>query len=113
WPPRHSSRRPRNQRPKRNDRNARDDHPKRRNALQSTHFGTPPRTCPSEWEPPWLRHRTIRPAVPGVPIVRDRPRTLIRAARRAEKSQGGLSRKPKDAARVVLSQPAAPAFLPI
>src|SRR5262249_62383637 len=102
--------------PKRNDRKARDDHPKRRNALQTAqtaHFGTPPRTCLSGWEPPWLGHRTIRPAVPGLPVVRDRPRTLIRAARRAGKSQGGLSRKPKDAARVMLYQPAGPAFLPI
>src|SRR5215831_11096878 len=43
--------------------------------------GTSLRTCRSAWGPPWPGHRTIRPAVPGLPIVRDRSPTLILAAR--------------------------------
>src|SRR5262245_12900871 len=38
-------------------------------------------TCRSAWAPPWPGHRTIRPAVPALLIVCDRPPTLILAAR--------------------------------
>ena len=56
--------------------------------------GTPTRTCPSACPSRRPGHR-IGPAVPGLPVARDRPAAPIPAARGAGKCQDGLSRKRK------------------